>query len=80
MTEHKEIATRCRERAILGNAEADLLLLFAGYRNRMVHFYHEIPPEELFSISSSRLGDIEQVASAYRAWLKAHPDLLDETL
>lgn len=32
----------------------------AGYRNRLVHIYHEITAEELFEIISTRLADIEQ--------------------
>jgi hypothetical protein len=36
----------------------------------MVHFYHEIGPEELYEISSSRLADLEQIADALRGWLR----------
>jgi len=30
----------------------------AGYRNRMVHFYHEITPEELHEICLNHLDEI----------------------
>jgi uncharacterized protein YutE (UPF0331/DUF86 family) len=36
----------------------------AGYRNRMVHFYDEITPEELYEIITTKLGDIETFTSA----------------
>ena len=31
-----------------------------GYRNRLVHIYHEVSSEEIFEIITTRLGDIEQ--------------------
>ncbi len=46
-TEYKEIARGLFEKAVLEKDEAELLRKMAGYRNRMVHFYHDISPEEL---------------------------------
>ena len=46
--EYKEIASGLFEKRILSRKDADLLRQMAGYRNRMVHFYHEISAEELF--------------------------------
>lgn len=74
VTEYKEIAVRLAEVGVLGD-EADVLRTLAGYRNRLVHFYHEVTPVELFEICSQQLGDVERVASALGAWLAAHPDL-----
>lgn len=31
-----------------------------GYRNRLVHIYHEVTSEEIFEIVSTRLVDIEE--------------------
>jgi uncharacterized protein YutE (UPF0331/DUF86 family) len=61
-------------------SDADLLRLLAGYRNRLVHFYHEVAPEELFDLCAHRLGDLEQLLEAYRTWVHAHPEKLDEAL
>ena len=36
-------------------SDADLLRLLAGYRNRLVHFYHKVADEELFDLCSQRL-------------------------
>jgi len=36
----------------------------AGYRNRMVHFYDEITPQELYRIVTKDLGDFETFAAA----------------
>lgn len=34
----------------------------AGYRNRVVHFYHEVSDRELFEICSSQLSDVTDVS------------------
>ena len=52
----------------------------AGYRNRMVHYYHEISGEEVFSICTSELGDIERMAAAFRRWIAAHPEMIDQVV
>jgi uncharacterized protein with HEPN domain len=49
----------------------------AGYRNRPVHFYSEVTPQELFHIRSSRLTGIEKILSALLQWLGAHPELMN---
>ncbi len=80
VTEYKEIAVKLRDQHVLTVEEANLLFTMAGYRNRMVHFYHEITPDELFTICATQLGDIELVADAYRRWVNEHPELVDTTL
>ena len=36
------------------------LLEMAGYRNRLVHFYFEVSPEELYQILQNNLDDVER--------------------
>ncbi len=48
--------------------------------DRLVHFYHEVIPDEPYNICSSHLGDIGRIALSVRLWLLAHPESLDETL
>jgi uncharacterized protein YutE (UPF0331/DUF86 family) len=57
-----------------------LMQKLAGYRNRLVHFYHDVSAEELYEICSSKLGDVEKIANTLRAWIKNHQNELDETL
>jgi uncharacterized protein YutE (UPF0331/DUF86 family) len=57
-TEYKEIAAGLLEKNILSEDEAELMRTMAGYRNRMVHFYHEITPEELHEICLNHLDEI----------------------
>jgi hypothetical protein len=57
-----------------------LLKVLAGYRNRMVHFYHEVTPNELYEICRSEFGDIQRVKEVFVSWINAHPDYMDDTL
>jgi uncharacterized protein YutE (UPF0331/DUF86 family) len=80
ISEYKEIAIRLHDRGVLPDNEAKIMQMLAGYRNRLVHFYHELSPEELLEICGHRLGDLELIMDAYRRWLKEHPDQLDSAL
>ncbi|HHS96396.1 MAG TPA: DUF86 domain-containing protein [Chloroflexi bacterium] len=79
-SEYKEIAIRLEEQGVITSDEAALLRTLAGYRNRLVHFYHEVTPEELYEICAHRLTDLERVAAAYRRWIKEHVEWMDEML
>lgn len=78
VVEYKDIPLQLREVGVLSEREAGLLRDMAGYRNRLVHFYSEVSPQELFHIRSSRLVDIEDVLSELLRWLQAHPELIDQ--
>ncbi|RLC81244.1 MAG: hypothetical protein DRJ03_11810 [Chloroflexi bacterium] len=80
VSEYKQIASGLEKRNVLSQEEAELLRVLAGYRNRMVHFYHEIGPDELYEVCTRDLMDLERIAEAYRIWLKEHEEWLDETL
>ncbi len=70
VTEYKEIAQNLLEREILNKKEADILRQMAGYRNRMVHFYHEISPEELQEICAHHLDDIKTILNKLLGWVR----------
>ena len=76
-TEYKAIAVGLTAHGVLSSDRASLLKKMAGYRNRMVHFYAEVTPAELYEICSLHLGDIEQILDAMLSWLEDHPDQLD---
>lgn len=80
VSEYKEIASQLREHGVLSQEESELLRVLAGYRNRMVHFYHEVGPKELYEICAHDLKDLEHIAEAYRGWLGEHKEWLNETL
>jgi uncharacterized protein YutE (UPF0331/DUF86 family) len=80
ISEYKEIAIRLQEQKIFLENEAKLLNILAGYRNRLVHFYHEVSAEELYEICTHQLGDLEAIQNAYRRWLREHPEKIDSRL
>ncbi|MBI4117336.1 MAG: DUF86 domain-containing protein [Parcubacteria group bacterium] len=61
----KEIAIELGNRKIVDSKFAeDKLVEMAGYRNRLVHFYDEITPRELYQIITEDLGDLEIFAQS----------------
>jgi uncharacterized protein YutE (UPF0331/DUF86 family) len=80
VTEYKEVAVRLEQHGVLSKDDAALLRLLAGYRNRLVHFYHEVSTEELYQICSEELTDIERIIFGYRVWASEHPEKLDAAL
>lgn len=80
VSEYKEIARALYQNGIINAEESALLNILAGYRNRLVHFYHEVSPDELYEICTHQLGDISRIANALQGWINAHPDDLDDHL
>lgn len=80
VSEYKEIPLRLQEKTVLTETEAKRLTVLAGYRNRLVHFYHEVSAQELFEICSRQLGDLEVIRKTYRRWMKDHPEKVDSSL
>ena len=80
VTEYGEIAPALVAAGILNDQQGQLLRQMAGYRNRMVHFYHEISERELYDIVTTELGDIDHALEAIQDWLRNHPDMMDHAL
>jgi uncharacterized protein YutE (UPF0331/DUF86 family) len=78
--EYKKVAIELGNAGVLDPAMVELLAKMAGYRNRLVHFYDEVTPEELFLVCSQQLGDIEAVVDAVLKWLRDHPEILDSEI
>lgn len=45
----------------------------AGYRNRIVHLYWEVTPEELYAVSKEHLSDLNAFCEYYREVVR-HPE------
>jgi len=69
VVEYKEIAGVLGERGILTRECAERLTLMAGYRNRLVHFYHEVEDDELYTILQENLSDIEKFVNEIKAFI-----------
>ena len=80
VTEYKQIASGLEKAGVLSHRQARLLAILAGYRNRMVHFYHEVTSEELYEICRGELGDLLKIRNAFLKWIKNNPDQIDEAL
>jgi uncharacterized protein YutE (UPF0331/DUF86 family) len=80
VTEYKEIAFELERKGVLNADEASLLKILAGYRNRMVHFYHKITSKELYEICTVELGDVHRAKEALLRWIQSHPEHTDEIL
>ena len=79
-TEYKQVSHLLRTSGVLAAEDADLLERMAGYRNRMVHFYHEIGEKELYELSTRRVADIERVLERMLTWIRENPDRIDHAL
>ncbi|HKI05735.1 MAG TPA: HepT-like ribonuclease domain-containing protein [Thermoanaerobaculia bacterium] len=78
--DYASVADELAAQGILPPEVAAKLRLMARYRNRMVHFYDDILPGELYKILVGNRGDVEEVLAAIQGWLAAHPEIRDEEL
>lgn len=73
-SQYKEIAKQMGERGLIDkNFAATRLVEMAKYRNRLVHFYNEVKPEELHAILKNDLLDFDIFLSAVKKILD-HPE------
>ena len=80
VAEYKQIASELERAGVLSQNDAHLMTTLAGYRNRLVHFYHEVSSEELYEICRDELGDLLKIRDLFSEWVKSHPDQIDDTL
>lgn len=59
--EYKAIAKELGEKGVITVELTGILIEMAGYRNRMVHFYKEVTPEEIYEIITKNLLDFDRV-------------------
>jgi uncharacterized protein YutE (UPF0331/DUF86 family) len=78
--DYKAIAQRLGEHSVLEASQVERLRAMAGYRNRLVHFYDEVTPGELYGILTDHVADLREILDALRAWIAAHPERIDESL
>jgi uncharacterized protein YutE (UPF0331/DUF86 family) len=78
--EYAAVADELLAQGLLPPESAAKLRLMVRYRNRMVHFYDDILPRELYGILATQRGDVEEVLAALQGWLAAHPEVQDGEL
>jgi len=72
--EYKDIARGLGESGVISRPLMNKLMEMAGYRNRIVHFYHEITNEELYEILQNDLKDIEQFVKEIGKFIKKYKE------
>ncbi|MFW9916763.1 MAG: DUF86 domain-containing protein [Candidatus Thorarchaeota archaeon] len=80
VAEYKDIARHLLKEGVLSDEVAKRLVKLAGYRKRMVHFYHEITKEELFKICCQELADVEIVLDEILSWIRQYPARMNDEL
>jgi uncharacterized protein YutE (UPF0331/DUF86 family) len=78
--EYKEVADELIRVGVLPEQDGTLLRKMAGYRNRLVHFYHEVSQEELHALCTLNLSEVEQVCEAILGWVREHPEQTDNVI
>lgn len=72
--EYKTIAKELGSKQVVTKELSDELITMAGYRNRMVHFYREITPQELYQIAKDNLKDIERFTREIALFIKNYQE------
>lgn len=71
-TEYKELARKLGEYGVINKDFANTkLTTMAKYRNRLVHFYAEITPKEIYEILQNNLGDFDIFLVAVKKLLES---------
>lgn len=70
--EYKDTARQLGEFGITSPELTKRLVKMAGYRNRMVHFYYEVGPEEIYEIVQNDLPDLEEFIREIAKFVKEH--------
>ncbi len=66
--EYREIARLAGEKGLVTDAElVARFVQIGGFRNRLVHHYEEVTPEELYRIVKDHLQDLDALAAQLRA-------------
>jgi uncharacterized protein YutE (UPF0331/DUF86 family) len=69
IVEYKEIAKALGNNGVVSKNCSNSLIVMAGYRNRLIHFYHEIGDRELYTILRENLSDIERFVREIKDFL-----------
>lgn len=67
--EYKTIAQGLGALAVVPEPFVPTLVSMAGYRNRLVHFYHEVTPAELYELIGTRRADLRRFVDFVASYL-----------
>jgi uncharacterized protein YutE (UPF0331/DUF86 family) len=72
IVEYKEVANALGTAGFVTKDLSERLKLMAGYRNRLIHFYHEITDKELFLIVKNNLSDMENFVREIKTFIEKY--------
>jgi len=72
IVEYKEVANALGNTGVVTKNLAERLKLMAGYRNRLIHFYHEVTDRELFLIVKNNLSDMETFVKEIKLFVEKY--------
>jgi uncharacterized protein YutE (UPF0331/DUF86 family) len=78
IVEYKEIARALGQEGVVTKDQSEKLILMAGYRNRLVHFYHEISDGELYTILNNNLSDVEAFVKEIKRFIESYKAQQDQ--
>ena len=76
--EYSEIGPKLAGCGVLEKNQGDTLRKIGGYRNRLVHLYNEVTPEELHKILTTELNDVVDITEGIKTWLAENADRVDD--
>jgi uncharacterized protein YutE (UPF0331/DUF86 family) len=79
IVEYKEIARALGQERVVGKDQSEKLQLMAGFRNRLVHFYHEISDKELHTILDNNLSDVEAFVKEIKRFIQSYKEHKDQS-
>ena len=74
IVEYNEIARALGQEGVVTGDQSEKLILMAGYRNRLVHFYHEISDKELHTIVKTNLSDVEAFVKEIKCFIEFYKE------
>ena len=78
IVQYKEIARAIGQEGVITADQSEKLILMAGYRNRLVHFYHEISDRELYAILINNLSDVEAFVKEIKRFIEKYQAQQDQ--
>jgi uncharacterized protein YutE (UPF0331/DUF86 family) len=79
IVEYKEIARALGQEGVITRNQTEKLNLMAGYRNRLVNFYHEISDKELYTILNNNLSDVEAFVKEIKCFIQSYQEQKDQS-
>jgi len=57
------------ENSVISDSDAKTYRLMAQFRNRIVHYYEKVDPEQVFAVFAGHLDDFDSYVANIREWM-----------